>query len=166
MRLYILRHGIAVSHGTSGIAEDDRPLTPEGIDKMKKAAEGLNILGVTPGIVFTSPLPRALQTAEIFLAACEKKVPLKLLPALAPTGNRVEIYNELGAHAKLDSIMLVGHQPSLGEIAGEIAWGSPDHYVQLKKGGVCALDLECLRPVPRGNLLWLVTPAILRLVAL
>jgi phosphohistidine phosphatase len=165
MRLYIVRHGIAVAHGTSSIAEDERPLTPEGIEKMKRAAVGLNAFGVAPELIFSSPLPRALQTAEIVLAACERKVPLKLLPALAPGGNRSEVYHELGELAKLGSIMIVGHQPSLGEIAGEIAWGSPNHYVELKKGGACALDLECLKPVPRGSLIWLITPSILRQAA-
>jgi phosphohistidine phosphatase len=164
MKLYIVRHGIAVPHGSLGISEGDRPLTPEGIDKMKKAAEGLRALGVVPEMVLSSPLPRALQTAEIVVAACGKKVHLKLLPALAPGGNRAEIFRELGAHANLESFMLVGHQPSLGEIAGEIAWGTADHYVELKKGGACALELERIRPVPRGNLIWLITPSILRQV--
>jgi phosphohistidine phosphatase len=164
MRLYIVRHGIAVPHSSFGISEEDRPLTQEGIDKMKKAAEGLQVLAVVPEVVLSSPLPRALQTAEIVVAACKKNVPLKLLPALAPGGNRSEIYRELATHANLESIMLVGHQPSLGEIAGEIAFGTPNHYLELKKGGACALDLERVKPVPRGSLLWLVTPSILRQV--
>jgi phosphohistidine phosphatase len=61
--------------------------------------------------------------------------------------------------------MLVGHQPSLGEIAGEIGWGSAEHYVELKKGGACALDLEVMRPKPKGSLLWLLPPSILRRLA-
>jgi len=164
MKLYIVRHGIAAPHGSFGISEEDRPLTQEGIDKMKRAAEGLQALGVDPEIVLSSPLPRALQTAEIVIAACKKTVPLKLLPALAPGGDRSEVYRELAAHASLGSIMLVGHQPSLGEVAGEIAWGTPDHYVELKKGGACALDLDRIKPLPRGSLVWLVTPSILRQV--
>ena len=162
MRLYIVRHGIAVPHGTLGISEEDRPLTSEGISKMKKAAEGLQAIKVFPEMVLSSPLPRALQTAEIIIAACGKKVPLKLFPELAPGGNRSEIYRELGKHANLENLMLVGHQPSLGEIAGEIAWGTSERYVELKKGGACALDIERIRPVPRGNLVWVITPSILR----
>jgi phosphohistidine phosphatase len=164
MRLYIVRHGIAVPHGSFGVSEEDRPLTQEGIDKMKKGAEGLQALGAVPELVLSSPLPRALQTAEIVIAACKKKVPLKLFPALAPGGNRSEIYRELAAHASLESIMLVGHQPALGEIAGEIAFGTANHYLELKKGGACALDVERVKPVPRGNLVWLLTSSILRRV--
>jgi phosphohistidine phosphatase SixA len=57
--------------------------------------------------------------------------------------------------------MLVGHQPSLGEIAAEIAWGTPQNYIEIKKGGACALELEITRGIPRGALLWLLTPSVL-----
>ncbi len=57
---------------------------------------------------------------------------------------------------------VVGHQPSLGEIAGEIAWGSAQCYIEFKKGCACAIEIEDLSPLPRGTLLWLLTPSILR----
>ncbi len=165
MILYIIRHGIAVPHGTPGIEEDDRPLTEEGIKKMEKCASGLRNLGVEPDVVLSSPLPRARQTAEIVQRARGKKVPLELIPALAPGGRRPDVYKEIRDRVKAGSLMLVGHQPSLGEIAGEIAWGSADHYVELKKGGACALELDEIREVPRGTLIWLLIPAILRRIS-
>lgn len=165
MILYIVRHGIAVPHGTPGVAEDDRPLTEDGIEKMRKAATGLHNLGITPDVILSSPLPRAKQTAEILREACGKKTPLLLVQALALSGGRSEVYREMRVHKDAGSLMLVGHQPSLGEMAGEIAWGSAEHYVELKKGGACALELEEIRNIPRGTLLWLLTPAILRQIA-
>jgi phosphohistidine phosphatase len=165
MKIYLVRHAIAVPHGTAGVPEDDRELTTEGIDKMKKAAAGLRVLGILPDLVLSSPLPRARQTAEILLASLGAQVPLKTVLALSPSGSRPELYEEVRAHRKLRSIMLVGHQPSLGEIAGEIAWGSPECLVELKKGGACCLDVPDLQPNPRGELLWLLTPAILRRIA-
>src|SRR3954470_5009214 len=65
IRLYLVRHGIAVPHGTPGIADDDRPLTDEGEKRMKQVAKGLRHLGVQPDRIVTSPLPRARRTAEI-----------------------------------------------------------------------------------------------------
>ncbi|HYK88129.1 MAG TPA: phosphohistidine phosphatase SixA [Acidobacteriota bacterium] len=165
MILYIVRHAIAVPHGTLGIAEDDRPLTEEGIDKMKKAALGLKKLLVSPGIILSSPLPRAMQTAEIVRDVCRRRTALVSMPALAPAGSRSEVYHGIRAHKDADGLMLVGHQPSLGELAGEIAWGSAEHYVELKKGGACALELEEFHEIPRGTLLWLLTPSILRELA-
>jgi len=88
----------------------------------------------------------------------------KIIPALAPNGNRADLYAEIRNHRKLESLMLVGHQPSLGEIAGEIAWGSSENYVEFKKGGVCAIDLESLGGIPQGTIISLLTPSILRKV--
>ena len=162
MRLYIVRHAIAIPHGTPGVKEDDRPLTKDGIRKMNEAARGLRKLGGIPDAILSSPLPRAKQTAEILVQFLGKQIPLHLTDALAPSGSHSEVYREIRRHQKLDSLMLVGHQPSLGEIAGEIVWGSPEHYVELKKGGACAIDIEGMTPVPRGSMLWLLTASILR----
>ncbi len=167
MRLVILRHGIAVAHGTPGVAEEDRPLTAEGMAKMHKVAGGLRMLEPAPGLILTSPLARARQTADILAQAysVKHKPPLKTLDALAPGGRRPEVYRALAAGRDLECVVLVGHQPSLGEIAGEVAWGSAEHYVELKKGGACAIDLDETQPVPKGSLAWLLTPAILRALA-
>jgi phosphohistidine phosphatase len=164
MILYIVRHSDAVPSGTPGIPDDDRPLTEKGIQKMKEVARGLRALKVSPERILSSPLPRARQTAEIIVEVMGGKIPMKPTGALAPSGSRSELYKELRAGQKLSALMVVGHQPSLGEIAGEIAWGSAEHYVELKKGGACALEIGGLDPVPSGTLLWLLTPGISRRV--
>ena len=163
MNLYIVRHAIAIPSGTPGIKDDDRPLTEEGIAKMREAAAGFRSLGYMPELILTSPLPRARQTAEILRKAFEKGIKLKVSPALAPSGDRQELYRDIGViEKKVETLMIVGHQPSLGEIAGEIAFGSPEHYIELKKGGMCAIELESVRGTPRGCLVALLTPSILR----
>jgi phosphohistidine phosphatase len=148
--------------------DDDRPLTEEGIIKMRQAAAGLRSLEYIPELILSSPLPRARQTAELLLDAFgQKRVRLEIVKALAPSGNRMELYQTIASYGKkLNSVMLVGHQPSLGEIAGEIAWGSPEHYLELKKGGVCAIELEHSGIPPSGSLISLLTPAILRKIAI
>ena len=166
MILYIVRHGIAVAHGTPGCTDDERVLTEEGAAKMRQAAAGMRNLGYIPGTIMSSPLPRASQTADILLEILGAKIPLKTVSSLAPSGTRQDLYREISQYEKkLESLMIVGHQPSLGEIAGEIAWGSADCYIELKKGGVCVLDLESTRGVPKGILVSLLTPSILRRLA-
>jgi phosphohistidine phosphatase len=164
MILYIVRHAIAVQ-GASTIADTDRELTREGIEKMRKAAAGLRAAEAIPDVVLSSPLARARQTAEILIEAFDRKPALKLSPMLAPSGNRSELFREIRRHAGSKGMMLVGHQPSLGEIAGEVAWGSCDYPLDLKKGGACAIEIETFSPAPRGTLLWLMPPAILRRLA-
>jgi phosphohistidine phosphatase len=166
MWLYIVRHAIAAPHGTPGMRDEDRLLTEEGIKKMQQAAAGLLALEYVPDIVLTSPLPRAKQTADILLKVLGKGIPLEILPALAPSGARAEVYRSLREHGrKSGRLMLVGHQPSLGQIAGEIAWGSTENWVELKKGGACAIEVEELRGVPKGRMISLLTPLMLRKIA-
>jgi len=163
MRLYIVRHAIAAPHGTPGIQDDDRDLTKEGIKRMREAAAGLRSLDYVPELLLSSPLIRALRTAEILLEAFGKGIELKTTSALAPSSSRQELYKEMARYSKgLKSLMIVGHQPSLGEIAGEIAWGSPEHFVELKKGGACAIEVESTEGVPKGSMISLLTPSILR----
>jgi phosphohistidine phosphatase len=167
MRLYIVRHAIALPHGAPGIQDEDRTLTEEGAKKMRLAAAGLRSLGYIPELLLSSPLIRAVQTAEILLQAFGKGVEMKISATLAPSGDRQDLYSEIARYErKLDSLMIVGHQPSLGEIAGEIAWGSPEYWVDLKKGGACAIDVESVQGVPRGHLISLLTPTILRKISI
>ncbi len=160
--LYIVRHATAVPHGTAGISEDARPLTEKGAKKMREVASGLRALGILPELILSSPLPRAEQTARILVDILGKDIPLQISNHLAPGGRKSDLYGQIRSHSSLASLMLVGHQPALGEIAGEIAWGSPENYIELKKGGACALEMTDLVKTPRGTLLWLVTPAFLR----
>jgi phosphohistidine phosphatase len=116
--------------------------------------------------LLSSPLIRAVQTAEILMQAFGKEVEMQIAASLAPSGNRQNLYREIARHErKVDSLMIVGHQPSLGEIAGEIAWGSPEYWIDLKKGGACAIEVESVQGVPRGRLISLLTPSILRKVS-
>src|SRR5439155_23799609 len=65
MRLLIVRHGIAVAHGTPKVPEDERPLTPRGAKRFRAAARGLARICRRPDVLLTSPLVRARQTADI-----------------------------------------------------------------------------------------------------
>jgi phosphohistidine phosphatase len=167
MILYIVRHAIAVSRGTPGMADGERALTDEGVSKMRQIAAGLCRLGCVPEIILSSPLVRARQTAEILLQAFGKGIELRIFPALAPEGARKELFREIGSLEKkrIERLMIVGHQPSLGEIAGEIALGSSKHYIELKKGGICVIELDSVQGDPKGIMVELLTPSILRRLA-
>jgi phosphohistidine phosphatase len=160
MKLYIVRHGIAAAQSIGSMAGDERPLTEEGINKLNLSAPGLRSLGCAPEVILTSPLPRARQTAEILAVALGTY--FEICTPLAPSGRREQVYEEIRRRCGCQSLMLVGHQPSLGEIAAEIAWGTPENYIEIKKGGACALELEITRGIPRGTLLWLLTPSVMR----
>ena len=62
--LFILRHGIAVPHGTQGIADDERPLTSKGERRMRQVGRGLTALRLDVERIVTSPLPRAWRSGK------------------------------------------------------------------------------------------------------
>jgi len=161
MILYIVRHAIAAPC-RPGVSDKDRELTEEGIAKMKKAAAGLAAIAAIPDVILSSPLSRARQTAEILMAAFSDRPRLKVIPSLAPQGNRAELYEEIRSHQSHDGVMLVGHEPLLSDLTCEILSGSPGCFLTLKKGGACAIDIAKMSPAPSGFLRWLIPPAILR----
>src|SRR5436853_7070712 len=63
--LYLIRHGIAEERGDRWPDDAKRPLTEDGIDRLRKEARGLARLGISIDLVLTSPLVRTKQTAEI-----------------------------------------------------------------------------------------------------
>src|SRR5258708_1628001 len=65
MHLLIVRHAIAVPHGTPEVPEDERPLTPRGEKRFRAAARGLARICRPPDVLLSSPLVRARQTADI-----------------------------------------------------------------------------------------------------
>src|SRR5215468_260342 len=67
MRLYIVRHGIAIDREDPKSPSDpERFLTPEGLKKTREVAKGFDALGISPAVFLSSPYVRAMQTAEIF----------------------------------------------------------------------------------------------------
>jgi phosphohistidine phosphatase len=160
--LYLIRHAIAAERGEAWPDDTKRPLTEDGIDRMRKAARGLARLDITIDLVCTSPLVRARQTAEIVAAALDPRPSLVTLESLAPDGTFTALMAELDKHARKSRVALVGHEPGLGELAARLV-GSR-HAIEFKKGAVCRIDLDEIPPAGPGHLRWFLTPRILRAI--
>ena len=159
-RLYLIRHGVAEERGEAWPDDAKRPLTEAGMARLRKSARGLARLGVTLDVVLTSPLVRTRQTAEIIAAAFDPRPSIVAAESLAPEGSYQAVLDDLEKQSRKSSIALVGHEPSIGEIAARLA-GSR-HAWEYKKGAVCRVDLAALPPSGPGSLRWLLTPKILR----
>ena len=85
--LCIMRHGAAVPLGAEGYADDSkRPLTPDGKKKMQKISKGLRRLGFAADWIVSSPLLRAVETAEIVAATLGTSIPVDFSDTLSPGG--------------------------------------------------------------------------------
>ena len=158
--LYVIRHGIAEERGDAWPDDTKRPLTEDGVARMRKTARALERLGVTFDVVLTSPLVRAHQTAEIVASAYSPKPPVVNVDALAPGGSSSAVIAELEKHAKKKRIAIVGHEPGIGELAAKLAGMRVD--LEFKKGGMARIDVEALPPKGPGMLRWFVPPRFLR----
>ncbi len=161
MRLYLVRHTIAEDHNAAG--DTERALTPKGRLRMAEAAKGLRDLKVRPEIILTSPLRRALETATI-MAEELGGIRLEQLRELGPGSyDPADILAALGPYDQLKEVALVGHQPSLGELAAFMLTGSPSGCeIELKKGAVVCLERADVPGQSRSTLIWSLPPKVLR----
>jgi phosphohistidine phosphatase len=161
--LYLVRHAIAAERGGDWPDDDKRPLTVRGIARFKQAIGGLVALDVAVDEIFTSPLVRARQTADLLAAGLPGKPAVKILDALSPGHPPASTLAELARAARRRRLALVGHEPGLGELAAHLIGAG--RALPFKKGGVCRIDVESLSSRRPGTLGWFVTPKMLRLVA-
>jgi phosphohistidine phosphatase len=162
MRLYIVRHGIAVDREDPKCpADPERYLTEEGIEKTKQVAKGVAALGATADSLLTSPYVRACQTAEIFAHALDfPRHKIRKTDLLLPGGEPTLLFRELAMDKRASSIFLFGHAPQLDELIAT-ALGLKQHIASLKKAGVALIELKRISP-PSGKLAWLAPPKLLR----
>jgi len=166
MDLLIVRHAIAFDRNPRRWRDDgERPLSPEGIARARKAAAGLKHIAERPQYVLSSPLVRAKQTAAILteFAGWPKAVECA---ALAPDVSPEEAL-KVFARQKEKIIAVVGHQPSLGRLLASClpAQGrgsiNPKAF-ELKKMGAALISFNNTPRAGGGTLNWLVPPRILR----
>jgi len=157
--VFVLRHGQAGNR--MAIVEEDaeRPLTPAGRAEIQKVARALRSSGLKADRVCTSPLRRARETAEI-AARILKISRSEEWNELKPDGNRASLYRKLSRLERGSRIMLVGHEPYLSSLIGEIT-GTPGTRIVLKKGGLGKIRINSFSPKVSGELRWLLTPKIM-----
>ncbi len=160
MEIYILRHGIAVERGTPGYKKDsDRPLTPEGKDKMHQIAEAILGMELKFDIILSSSFARAEQTAKIVADELDEEV--TFTEFLQPDGNALELIAEINDE-KPQRVLLVGHEPDLSQLISVLTTGGSEARIELKKGGLCKLTTDKLTFGRCATLHWLLTPKQLR----
>lgn len=157
--LYLIRHGLAEERGDAWPDDTKRPLSEQGMERMRKAARGLARLDVSIDVVLTSPLVRARQTADIVVSALAPRPALVTIESLAPEGSYAALMADLEKHGRKERLALVGHEPSIGELAARLI-GSR-HSFEFKKGAICRIDVDDIPPAGPGDLRWMMSPKIL-----
>lgn len=121
MKLYVMRHGPAEEHAQSG-ADADRALTGSGRERVRAVAKTLAEVGECPLRIVTSPLVRAVQTAEIVAIVTklgDREGTLETSRDIAPGGDGATLARRLAAEGR-KRVMLVGHEPDLSSIVARL----------------------------------------------
>jgi phosphohistidine phosphatase len=156
-RVFVIRHAEAeepVDAARERRNDDQRRLTESGKRDMHRGAEGLTTLTDDIQLILTSPLKRAVETAEILHAAFHQ-AKLREHPLLSPGFDPDALLESIAAHP--GAIALVGHEPDLSQWIGYMTTGDVRSVVRMKKGSVCRLDMP--EPALPGEacIAWLIT---------
>lgn len=161
MKVILVRHGPAGKRDAKRWPDDaERPLTERGSIRTRLAAEGLARIEGDLDRILTSPLERATQTAAVLSEVYGNGVKVEKIDALAPGHAVRPLLARLAELDASDVVVLVGHEPDLGKLAGMLT-GAPG-ALPLKKAGACAIRLDEGPKPGAGRLEWLLPPKVLR----
>jgi phosphohistidine phosphatase len=156
--LYVLRHGSAEPR-KKGLADGDRQLTDQGREKLGLVLARARKLKVAPSVILTSPLARALQTAELVAKTLSPKAKIVQTEALLPGSAPDAVWNEIRKRAAKGPVLIAGHEPLLGETISFLV-GADHGIIDLKKGALACLDVDPKKKRPSVLLEWLITPRV------
>jgi phosphohistidine phosphatase len=164
MQLLIVRHGVAHERNAKRWPDDaERPLSPAGTERTRRAAAGLRHVAPHPALVLTSPLRRTRDTGAILtqFAAWPQARPC---PLLAP-GASIDALLALLGRSGSGPVAVVGHQPDLGRLLSVCLTGDEDSAAfELRKMGLALVAFRGRPGRGRGELLWLLPPKLLRAI--
>jgi phosphohistidine phosphatase len=121
VKLYLMRHGPAEAQAASGL-DGDRGLTASGRDRVCAVAKALVESGEAPAHIVTSPLVRAVQTAEIVALTTREGGEIRAVEVrreLSPEGHALAWIPTLAAQGR-KRVMLVGHEPDMSSLASAL----------------------------------------------
>jgi phosphohistidine phosphatase len=151
MKLYLVRHAEAIEQ--SGTTPDaSRYLTTKGRLAFRKIARRVRKAGIVPAVIFTSPLLRAVQTAEILAEQLKHEGPVVVARELSPGFDLRALRSLLVGAGSPEEAAFVGHEPDLGLLAAAlmaVSGGFP-----LRKGAVLAMEADGSARKGTAKFLW------------
>ncbi len=135
MRIFLVRHGDAVPEEDAG-SDRDRWLSPKGREHARILGRLLREQGVTPEAILCSPLPRAVQTAELLAHALDYFGVITSLRCLEPSSQPRVAANEISAVA--NPVIVVSHEPAISNL-GAFLLGLPA-FPQFRTAQCCGLE--------------------------
>jgi phosphohistidine phosphatase len=158
MNLYVLRHASAGEKRPNPLLDKKRPLDKEGKQQCILIGSYLNALRIPIDLIVSSPLKRALQTASLVGTEIGYESTIQLSDELAPGGTFEAFHRLVGSLSVYDNVLIVGHNPSLGQFLGSLISAGGRVNIRMRKGSIARVD--CTRKP--GQLISLFEPRYIR----
>ncbi len=139
MKLIVVRHAAAVERSAE-IPEDQRYLTPEGRAYFRKTARTMVKKGVEPDLILSSPLVRAVQTADILAEALEYAGPVAVTDELSPGFGPEALRTLVRNFHQANELVIVGHEPDLSGVVSSLL-ALPNGF-NFRKGSAFKLTID------------------------
>lgn len=141
MRLIFLRHGLAEGHFSFDQDKDfERELTEEGIERLQKSFKIYKKIQPHIDVIFSSPLARAIQTAELFWEHYQDS-DLEMMADLDILDDPRHLVEYISFLPTDGTYAFVGHDPHITKVIAALLALHPEHdFMKIKKGGLCILE--------------------------
>lgn len=141
MKLIFLRHGLAEGHFSTDQDKDfERELTSEGIKRLHRTFKIFKKTQKSIDVIFSSPLARAIQTAELFWGYY-KDSDLEMMGDLDILDDPRHLVEYISFLPTDGCYAFVGHDPHITKVVAALLALHPEHdFMTIKKGGICVLE--------------------------
>jgi phosphohistidine phosphatase len=153
--LYFLRHGKAGEYRADDPNDDARELTDAGRAELRAAAPLWRRLNLRPDLVISSPLPRAVQTANLLIEGVGVAREALVDDRLRPGAEWADMARAMATDRDARRVMFVGHEPDLSTAVQALTGA---HAIRLRSGGVACVEFPGIPEPGAGELAWLLDP--------
>lgn len=135
MQIYLVRHGDAVPEEDAG-SDRDRWLSPRGREAVRALGRLLRDQAVAPDAILSSPLPRAVQTAELLAQGLDYLGAITTLRCLEPSAQPRVAGSAIMAAG--GSVLVVSHEPAISSLGAYLLGLAA--FPQFRTAQCCAIE--------------------------
>jgi phosphohistidine phosphatase len=142
MILYLMRHANAGSVRKNPVLDAKRGLIKEGKEQCMLMAQVLNALKAPIDVIVSSPLKRALQTAQLVGTELGYENKVEIGASLGVNGTYADFQKLLARYADREGILAVGHNPNIFQFLGRLITGNGGAAIRMRKASLARVDMS------------------------
>ncbi|MFZ0340417.1 MAG: histidine phosphatase family protein [Terracidiphilus sp.] len=142
MILFLMRHANAGAIRDNPALDAKRGLIKEGKEQCMLMARVLGAMKAPIDVIVSSPLKRAMQSAQLVGTELGYEAKVEISPALGLNGSYADFQKLLAKYADREGLLVVGHNPSLFQFLGRLITGNGGAAVRMRKASIARVDMS------------------------